>query len=116
MPISYKFEILNFILSPPKLDLILLIFFKLQLILDDPSGYSTVENLHLPFPDPKLEIRYYGRTKAQNNALGFYSEEDQREMHGETDHAEADGGLDLHEVSFKINSKKLFRVILCIDG
>lgn len=39
--------------------------------MDDPSGYSTIENLHLPFPDPKLEIRYYGRTKEQNEALGL---------------------------------------------
>jgi zinc finger protein len=55
---------------------------KFNLILDDPSGYSTIENLHLPYPDPKLEIRHYGRTKEQDQALGFYSEEDKADVFG----------------------------------
>ena len=61
-----------------------------QLILDDPSGYSTIENLHLPFPDPKLEIRYYGRTKEQNEALGL-QHDDQATI--KDDLAAGDGSL-----------------------
>merc|ERR1711953_396948 len=64
---------------------------KFTLILDDPSGYSTIENLHLPFPDPKLEIRYYGRTKEQNEALGL-QHDDQAII--KDDLAAGDGGLD----------------------
>lgn len=71
---------------------------KFQLILDDPSGYSTIENLHLPYPDPKLEIRYYGRTAEQDKQLGFYSEEDRAAMHGESvDNCEPDKNLDLSQ-------------------
>jgi len=55
---------------------------KFNLILDDPSGYSTIENLHLPYPDPKLEIRHYGRTKEQDQSLGFYTEEDKADTFG----------------------------------
>merc|ERR1719454_2197638 len=64
---------------------------KFTLILDDPSGYSTIENLHLPFPDPKLEIRYYGRTKEQNEALGL---EHVEQSSIKDDLAAGDGGLD----------------------
>jgi len=67
---------------------------KFTLILDDPSGYSTIENLHLPFPDPKLEIRYYGRTKEQNEALGL-QHEDQAII--KDDLAAGDGGLDIQK-------------------
>ena len=44
---------------------------KFTLVLDDPSGYSTIENLHLPYPDPKIEIRHYGRTREQDEKLGI---------------------------------------------
>jgi len=71
---------------------------KFQLILDDPSGYSTVENLHLPMPDPKLEIRHYGRTQAQDNQLGFYTEEQRKVLHGEADSMDrTDEGLDVNQ-------------------
>ena len=63
---------------------------KFHLILDDPSGYSTIENLHLPYPDPKLEIRYYGRTKEQNERLGIEQNEEQTTIN--TDLACGDGG------------------------
>ena len=62
---------------------------KFHLILDDPSGYSTIENLHLPYPDPKLEIRYYGRTKEQNERLGVEHNEEQTTIN--TDLASGDG-------------------------
>lgn len=65
---------------------------KFQLILDDPCGYSTVENLHLPYPDPKLEIRYYGRTVEQDNQLGFYTEEQRRAMDGRGDETDGTNG------------------------
>ena len=68
--------------------------------MDDPSGYSTVENLHLPMPDPKLEIRHYGRTQAQDNQLGFYTEEQRKVLHGEADSMDrTDEGLDVNQVN-----------------
>ena len=50
-------------------------------------------------PDPKLEIRYYGRTQAQDNQLGFYTEEQRKTMHGEAEDMDrTDEGLDVHQV------------------
>ena len=73
--------------------------------MDDPSGYSTIENLHLPYPDPKLEIRYYGRTAEQDKQLGFYSEEDRAAMHGESvDNCEPDKNLDLSQVKTRVRN------------
>lgn len=66
---------------------------KFTLILDDPSGYSTIENLHLPFPDPKIEIRHYGRTREQNEKLGIQHEEN-TQIDANT-LASGDGGLNV---------------------
>lgn len=39
-------------------------------VVDDPSGNSYVENLCIPNADPKLSMKYYTRTREQNEALG----------------------------------------------
>lgn len=44
--------------------------------IDDPSGNSYIENLCLPAQDPKLEVRWYPRTPAQEVQLGLRAEED----------------------------------------
>ena len=62
---------------------------KFTLILDDPSGYSTIENLHLPYPDPKIEVRYYGRNQEQNARLGLEHTENGTEI--KDDLASGDG-------------------------
>lgn len=80
---------------------------KFNLELNDPSGYSTIENLHLPYPDPKLEIRHYGRTKAQDQALGFYTEEDKADVFGTAPNAdELKGqGVDLTNEVVEFNER-----------
>lgn len=51
-------------------------------------------------PDPKLEIRHYGRTQAQDNQLGFYTEEQRKVLHGEADSMDrTDEGLDVNQVN-----------------
>ena len=81
--------------------------------MDDPSGYSTVENLHLPMPDPKLEIRHYGRTQAQDNQLGFYTEEQRKVLHGEADSMDrTDEGLDVNQVNCFYTKNYLIRRFL----
>jgi len=67
---------------------------KFTLVLDDPAGYSTVENLHLPYPDPKIEIRHYGRTREQDEKLGI-QHNDNTEIDAENV-ASGDGGLNMH--------------------
>lgn len=38
---------------------------------DDPAGNSYIENLMLPADDPKLTLRFYPRTREQDEALGL---------------------------------------------
>ncbi|WVZ60650.1 hypothetical protein U9M48_010642 [Paspalum notatum var. saurae] len=43
-------------------------------ILDDPAGNSFIENPHAPSSDPLLSVRFYERTREQQEALGFLAE------------------------------------------
>ena len=49
--------------------------------------------MHLPFPDPKIEIRHYGRTREQNEKLGIQHEEN-TQIDSNT-LASGDGGLNV---------------------
>jgi len=49
------------------------------LTLEDPSGNSFVENPSAPGPDPGREVVQYTRTRAQDNGLGLYSQEQLKE-------------------------------------
>ncbi|KAG5451800.1 nucleolar zinc-finger protein [Clonorchis sinensis] len=44
-------------------------------VLDDPSGNGCIENFLAPESDPQLEICSYTRTKEQDTALGFRSDD-----------------------------------------
>ncbi|TVU44880.1 hypothetical protein EJB05_04342, partial [Eragrostis curvula] len=43
-------------------------------ILDDPAGNSFIENPHAPSSDPLLSVKFYERTREQQEALGFLAE------------------------------------------
>jgi len=45
--------------------------FPFTFILDDPSGNSFVENPHAPRSDPRMKVRKYVRSQAQNEGLGL---------------------------------------------
>eukprot|EP01156_Anaeramoeba_ignava_P002104 Anaeramoba_ignava/a217563_49.p1 GENE.a217563_49~~a217563_49.p1 ORF type:complete len:215 (+),score=78.98 a217563_49:29-673(+) len=49
------------------------------LILDDISGNSYIENLNAPKEDPKMKSEYYKRSENQDNLLGLYYKEDEKE-------------------------------------
>lgn len=42
-----------------------------QLVLDDPSGNSFIENPNVPTADPLLTVEHYKRTAEQSEALGY---------------------------------------------
>ena len=47
------------------------VLFEYDLIVDDPSGNSFIENPKAPETDPNLEVSYYKRTEEQNEAIGL---------------------------------------------
>ena len=52
--------------------------FPFELILDDPSGNSFIENPYAPQTDPNIKVSYFVRTKEMAEAMG-YSLENQKE-------------------------------------
>ena len=52
--------------------------FPFELILDDPSGNSFIENPYAPQTDPNIKVTYFVRTKEMAEAMG-YSLENQKE-------------------------------------
>lgn len=42
-----------------------------EVILDDPSGDSFIENPNAPAKDPKMSVNFYKRTPEQNEMLGL---------------------------------------------
>ena len=44
---------------------------QFDLILDDPSGNSFIENPSAPNKDPQLDVSFYNRTPEQNEAIGL---------------------------------------------
>lgn len=76
---------------------------QVTIIFRDPSGNSYVENPHAPYPDPRLRIDYFPRTRAEEVSMGFaHSEEDAKaladideEEDSSAQYPEAHGGLDL---------------------
>ncbi len=75
---------------------------EFEIVLDDPSGNSYIENLCAPRADPKIVIRTYWRTKEQDAALGLTTHEAPEGEEGKEETVEtADNGLGLdlaHEV------------------
>ena len=45
-----------------------------EIVLDDPSGDSFIENPNAPNKDPQLQVTHYKRTKEQNEEYGFDDE------------------------------------------
>ena len=52
---------------------------QFTLSIDDPSGNSYIENLCVPNEDPKIEKRFYKRTREQTEEMGFNYEEETKE-------------------------------------
>ncbi|RNA00407.1 zinc finger ZPR1 [Brachionus plicatilis] len=44
---------------------------EFEVILDDPSGDSFIENPYAPAKDPKMSVNFYKRTQEQNETLGL---------------------------------------------
>lgn len=44
---------------------------KFEIVLDDPSGDSFIENPHEPHKDPNMSVVFYKRNKDQNEMLGI---------------------------------------------
>lgn len=71
------------------------------MIFRDPSGNSYVENPHAPYPDPRLRIDYFPRSKEEAIMMGFDASAEEREKldeiqeETEIEFPEAHGGLDL---------------------
>ncbi|ELU09893.1 hypothetical protein CAPTEDRAFT_178707 [Capitella teleta] len=68
-----------------------------EIILNDPSGNSFIENPDAPKPDPNLQVTRYVRSKEQNQSLGYMADDDSIEPE---DEAEVEKDED-EEVNFK---------------
>lgn len=44
---------------------------EFEIVLDDPSGDSFIENPFAPAKDPKMSVNFYKRTQEQNEVLGL---------------------------------------------
>lgn len=56
-----------------------------NILLDDPSGNSFIENPFTPSPDPHLSQSHYTRTRQQSVAMGYEPEEEEAENEAETE-------------------------------
>merc|ERR1711912_68067 len=77
---------------------------EVTIIFRDPSGNSYVENPHAPYPDPRLRVDYFPRSKQEEVDMGFaQADEDKKALEkipeelteSGLDLPEAHGGLDL---------------------
>ena len=53
--------------------------FPFELILDDPSGNSFIENPYAPQTDPSIKVSYFERTKEMAEAMGYEKKEEKKE-------------------------------------
>ena len=54
--------------------------FPFELILDDPSGNSFIENPYAPQSDPNIKVNYFDRTKEMLEQMGFSVENQKMEL------------------------------------
>ena len=57
--------------------------FPFELILDDPSGNSFIENPYAPQTDPNIKVSYFERTKEMAEAMGYSLENQIMEQNNE---------------------------------
>jgi zinc finger protein len=57
--------------------------FPFELILDDPSGNSFIENPYAPQTDPNIKVSYFDRTKEMIEQMGFSVENQKQELQSE---------------------------------
>ena len=57
--------------------------FPFELILDDPSGNSFIENPYAPQTDPSIKVSYFERTKEMAEAMGYSLENQKLEQEEE---------------------------------
>ena len=57
--------------------------FPFELILDDPSGNSFIENPYAPQTDPNIKVSYFERTKEMAEAMGYSLENQKMEQNNE---------------------------------
>ena len=56
--------------------------FPFELILDDPSGNSFIENPYAPQTDPNIKVSYFDRTKEMAEQMGYSLENQKMEQSG----------------------------------
>merc|ERR1719220_3372021 len=54
------------------------------IVFQDPSGNSYIDNPHAPFPDNRLRVDYFVRTKEESQAMGYGLEEEEGSKELET--------------------------------
>ena len=57
--------------------------FPFELILDDPSGNSFIENPYAPQTDPSIKVSYFDRTKEMIEKMGFSVENQKQDLKSE---------------------------------
>jgi len=58
--------------------------FPFELILDDPSGNSFIENPYAPQTDPNIKVTYFDRTKEMAEQMGYSLENQKMEQNNDT--------------------------------
>lgn len=86
---------------------------SVTIIFNDPSGNSYVDNPHAPYPDNRLRVDYFVRSKEESILMGLHEEAEATEMkeaalasgdHMDEAAPEAHGGLDLQNEVLTIKS------------
>ena len=80
--------------------------FPFELILDDPSGNSFIENPYAPQTDPNIKVSYFERTKEMAEQMGFSLENQKLEQEKKEDNNTNAGKTTQNDKDKKDNDKK----------
>ena len=79
--------------------------FPFELILDDPSGNSFIENPYAPQTDPNIKVSYFDRTKEMAEQMGF-SLENQKMEQDQTEKKEENKNIEKKDEKTEKKEKK----------
>ena len=79
--------------------------FPFELILDDPSGNSFIENPYAPQTDPNIKVSYFDRTKEMAEQMGF-SLENQKMEQDQNEKKEENKNIDKKDEKIEKKEKK----------
>ena len=79
--------------------------FPFELILDDPSGNSFIENPYAPQTDPNIKVSYFDRTKEMAEQMGF-SLENQKMEQDQTEKKEENKNIEKKDEKIEKKEKK----------